>query len=56
MTYYVVYYFKNGIGSCNIEANKKISKYEDIKNVADYISKTWCNNENVIILNWKEIK
>lgn len=58
--YYVIYMFEAGvmgaIGSIEIEVKKKIKTFEDIKIVSDYISKNYCNNKSVIILNYIRIK
>ncbi len=54
--YYIVYNFNKGIGCCSIIFNKKIESYEDIKCIADYISKKCCNNSKVVITNWKKLK
>ena len=54
--YYIVYIFNNVVGTNVVETNFKIRDYEDIKDIAYYISKKYCNNEQVLILNWKRIR
>lgn len=54
--YYIVYIFNNVVGTSVVELNFKIKDYEDIKDIADYISKKYCNNKQVLILNWKRIR
>lgn len=55
--YYVVYVSNSIFGSCQIiHYDRPIETMEDVKNVANWISKKWCNNNNVIIINWKELK
>ena len=55
--YYVIYIFGEGcIGSIKLEKLKKIKTFEDIKIASDYISKNYCNNKSVMILNYIRIK
>ena len=54
--YYIVYIFNNVVGTSVVELNFKIKDYEDIKSIADDISKEYCNNKQVLILNWKRIR
>ena len=54
--YYIVYIYNNVMGTSVVELNFKIKDYEDIKDIADYISKKYCNNKQVLILNWKRIR
>lgn len=54
--YYIVYIFNNVVGTSVVELNFKIKDYEDIKDIADYISRKYCNNEQVLILNWERIR
>lgn len=54
--YYVVYIFEHGYGCNEIEVKKKIKTYEDIKIASNYISKNYCNNKSIIILNYIRIK
>ena len=54
--YYIVYIFNNVVGTSVVELNFKIKDYEDIKDIADYISKKYCNNKQVLNLNRKRIR
>lgn len=54
--YYIVYIFNNVVGTSVVELNFKIKDWENIKDIADYISKDCCNNKQVLILNWKRIR
>lgn len=58
--YYVIYIFEVGameaIGTIKIEVKKKIKTFEDIKIASDYITKNYCNNKPIIILNYIRIK
>ena len=54
--YYIVYIFNNVVGTSVVELNFKIKDYENIKAIADNISKEYCNNKQVLILSWKRIK
>lgn len=53
--YYIVYASGNMTGSCRIRC-KKIKTMRDVKAIADFISKEWCKEKMVILLNWKVIK
>lgn len=54
--YYVVYVTGNSYGSCQLEMLHRIRKIEDIDEMKEYISKTWCDNKPVIIVNYKRIR
>lgn len=54
--YYVVFSLENGCGSAEICIKNKIKTFEDIKSVRDFISKNYCNNKSVIVLNYIRIK
>lgn len=44
------------IGHATAEIDKKIKRYEDIKNIAEHISKKYCEGKNVCVLDWKYLK
>lgn len=54
--YYVVYSSGSIIGSCHLALKQEIKNMEDVNLMSDFISNKWCNNQTVIILNWKELE
>lgn len=57
--YYVVYFYssqnESGTASVTIEADNKLNSEKTIKKVQEALCKE-VGHENVVILNWKELK
>lgn len=58
--YYVVYFFgngvQNGLGSFEYSVNKKVKTMNDILAMTQFISREYCSNGQVTVLNYTRIK
>ena len=48
--------FSFAIGHATVEIDKKIKRYEDIKQVSEYISNKYCEGKSVCVIDWKYLK
>ena len=56
-SYFISYSYGNEkqfFGQVNLILQDKIKTYEDLEDVRLFISENFCNNELVVILNWKK--